>query len=295
VWSTPRSALSVPAGDERKVGHATAGPADEVILDLEDAVPPAQKTDALAWLVSRRWSGVRAELTVRVNAARSPWCHQEIAALAAADLPFRALLVPKVESAGDLAFAERLLDGCEAAAGRTTPLVLHALIETAAGIAALGEIARASRRLERLTLGYADLGASLGRSSGQDWTFYQESLLTHARARGLTAFDGPYLGVDDGPAFQATVARAAELGFDGKWVIHPRQLAAVNARFSPSEEQVAHARRVVQALDEAHRTGVGAVSLDGQMIDEALAVGARRVLARGTRADGDLLDPGTRH
>jgi len=137
--------------------------------------------------------------------------------------------------------------------------------------------------VQRLVVGYADLGASLGRRGSQSWLFHQESILCAARAAGLVAIDGPYLAVDDGDEFHAAVGAASDLGFDGKWVIHPRQINAVNARFTPSESEVAHAQRIVDTLTDAHEAGVGAVAIDGAMIDKALAVAARRVLARAGR------------
>ena len=280
----PRSLLSVPAGDYRKLTKALTSDADELILDLEDAVPPSGKPEALAALLATDWAGIRQQLTVRVNAPRTPWCHLELAALTAAPAPFRAVLVPKVESAGDLHFVDRLLDGAEAAAGRSRPLAVHALIESAQGIRGLNDIIVASRRLERLVLGYADLGASLGRQGSPSWLFHQESVLSAARGAGLAAIDGPYLGVDDGEDFLAAVDTAADLGFDGKWVIHPRQLGGVNARFTPSTDQIHQARRVVDALTQAHSAGVGAVAVDRQMVDEAVATAARRVLARADRS-----------
>ena len=281
----PRSVLSVPAGDEHKLVKALGSAADELILDLEDAVPPDRKAQALSELVARDWTGVTTPLTVRINAPGTPWCHSELTALAHAGLPFAAVLVPKVESAGDLHFVDRLLTGAEAAAGRRRPLGIHALIENAAGLRRLDAIAEASSRLQRLVIGYADFAASLGRQGAtSSWLFVQDSVLSAARSAGLAAVDGPYLGVDDGPEFSAAVDSAVALGFDGKWVIHPRQLPVVNDRFTPSMARVAQAGRVVDVLSQAHAEGRGAAALDGQMVDEAVAVAARRTLAQAARA-----------
>ena len=192
-------------------------------------------------------------------------------------------MLPKVEHPHDLAFADRLLAGAEAAAGRTTPVRLVALIETAAGLAAAAEIARASERLDGLVIGYADLAASLGRPSAgaaETWRFAQESVLVAARAAGIQAIDGPYLGTRDDDAFRASAAHARALGYDGKWAIHPAQLDALRETFTPTEEEVADAREVLAALERAAADGAGAVAADGQMLDEALALSARRVLAR---------------
>ena len=280
---TPRrSCLSVPGSSERMLAKAQGLPADEIVVDLEDAVAAGDKDAARERVVAALASWTGRAVSVRVNAPRSPWCHRDIAALAA--LPDRpaAIVVPKVEGAGDLAFVERLLDGVEAAAGRTRPLRVQALIETAAGLAAAREIAAASERLDALILGYADLAASLGRSAAgardlDAWRPAQELLLLAARAHGLQAIDGPHLGIAVDDAFTAAVARARDLGFDGKWAIHPSQVEALTTAFTPTEEELAGARDVIAALDAADR---GAVALDGQMLDEAVRAAALRTLAR---------------
>jgi citrate lyase subunit beta/citryl-CoA lyase len=283
-----RSCLSVPGSSERMLAKAPALDADELILDLEDAVAREAKDDARALVVDvlsdGRFDGRR--VGVRVNAPGTPWCHADVLALV--DAPaLSSLVLPKVESAGDLAFIDRLLDGAERAAGRPAPLRIQALIETAAGLAALREIAAASPRLEALILGYADLAGSLGRTvaGGGDldgWRPAQEAVLTAARANGLQAIDGPFLGVEVDVAFLAWARRAADAGFDGKWAIHPRQLAELNRVFTPSAEELARARAIVRALEQAGE-GRGAVALDGQMLDEALRVAALRTLARAGR------------
>jgi citrate lyase subunit beta/citryl-CoA lyase len=278
-----RCCLSVPGADERKIERASASEADEIVLDLEDSVPPGAKEDARAlvskWLASASRPGV----AIRVNTPRTPWCHEDIVACAQPGGPDRSIVVPKVETAGDLAFVDRLLDGVERASGREVPVTVQALIETAAGLANLADIVTASPRLRAVILGYADLGASLGRSADaglETWLPAQHSLLVAARSAGIAAIDGPFLAVDTGDGFSAGVERAAKLGFDGKWAIHPRQITPIITAFTPTPDEIAYARRVLDALGEAHTRGVGAVSVDGQMIDEALAVSARRTLAR---------------
>jgi citrate lyase subunit beta/citryl-CoA lyase len=263
--------------------------ADEIIIDLEDAVATSAKDEAretvLAALREPQWRDVHK--TVRVNAPRTPWCHADVIAMASLAEGPDSLIVPKVEGAGDLAFIDRLLDGVEAAAptGRA-PMRVQALIETAAGVAHLDEIAGASPRLDTLILGYADLSASLGRAAGaraelDSWRAIQDALLVAARTHDVAAIDGPYLGVAVDEGFTAAAERARDMGFDGKWAIHPAQVAALNALFTPSDEEVEHARAVIRALEEAERAGGrGAVALDGQMIDEAVRVAALRVLAR---------------
>lgn len=284
-----RSCLSVPGSSAAMLAKAPLRGADEVIIDLEDAVAAPAKDEArdtvVAALQEPQYAGVRT--AVRVNAARTPWCHADIVAMASAPVRPGTIIVPKVESAADLGFVERLLDGAEAAAGiDRPPLRVQALIETAAGVARLDEIAGATARLDALILGYADLSASLGRPAGagaelDSWRSIQDAVLVAARTHDVAAIDGPFLGIKVDAGFTAAAERARDMGFDGKWAIHPAQVAALNELFTPSDEAVEHARAVIDALEAAERDGgAGAVALDGQMLDEAVRVAALRVLAR---------------
>ncbi|WP_405150640.1 CoA ester lyase [Sphaerisporangium sp. NBC_01403] len=277
----PRSCLSVPGVDDRKIRKAWDSDADEIVLDLEDAVRASRKAEARTTVTALPGRTAGARVAIRVNAARTAWCHLDVIASAGPDGLPESIVLPKVESAGDLEFVDRLLDGAEAASGRTRPLGVQALIETAKGLANLREIVTASPRLRTLVLGYADLGASLGRSA-DSWSFAQDAVLVAARSAGLSAIDGPYLGLADDEAFHRCVLRARELGFDGKWVIHPRQIGTVNTVFTPGADEVAHARAVLDAL---RGSDAGAVELEGKMIDEAVAVAARRILARAEGAN----------
>jgi citrate lyase subunit beta/citryl-CoA lyase len=266
--------------------------ADEIVIDLEDAVAVSAKDEArdtvIAALADDVWQGV--SCSVRVNAPRTPWCHADIGALASSDRRPASIVVPKVESAGDLAFVERLLDGIEAAHPGGAPMRVQALIETAKGVSNVQEIAAASPRLDALILGYADLSASIGRAAGaaaplDSWLAIQDQILLAARANDIAAIDGPYLGIAVDEGFTAAAERARDMGFDGKWAIHPAQVPALNALFTPTGEEVDRARAVIAALEEAERTGgAGAVALDGQMLDEAVRVAALRVLARASVA-----------
>jgi citrate lyase subunit beta/citryl-CoA lyase len=279
-----KSVLCVPGGDERMIGKALRAGADEVVVDLEDSVAPADKDrarDLLGHAVARRTGASR--LAVRVNAVGSRWCHSDIAAAVAAGAD--SIVLPKVDSAADLTFADRLVSGLVAAADLPADAGpgLQALIETAAGLGRVGEIAGATPRLRALILGYADLGVSLGRAAEIGpalWAPVQDRVLVAARTCGVDAVDGPYLGVAVDEKFLAAIDHGARVGFDGKWAIHPRQIEPINAAFSPSDAEVARARRVIGALTAAHRGGRGAVDLDGDMIDEAVAAAARRTLAK---------------
>lgn len=271
--------LSVPASSDKLLGKARAVEDAEVLLDLEDAVKPEGKDEARARVAAFVTSGDWAadHITVRVNAPGTPWCHLDLLALAEAGFA-GSVVVPKVESPGDLAFVDLLLTG----AGASEDLRTQALIESARGLAEVDEIAWSSGRLEGLVLGYADLAASLGRSTeaARDlvaWGPARDAVLLAARAAEIAAIDGPWLGTQVDDPFLASARTAAGLGFDGKWAIHPQQLPALREAFAPSPEEVDRARRVLQALEEADG---GAVALDGEMLDEALAVAARRTLAR---------------
>jgi citrate lyase subunit beta / citryl-CoA lyase len=284
-----RACLVVPGSAAAKLAKAPGLGADEVVIDLEDAVAAQAKEQARAAVLTALreldWAGVT--VSVRVNAPRTPWCHGDLTALAGAGVALRSLVVPKAECAGDLAFVERLLDGAEAALGATRPqLRVQALIETAAGVARAQEIAASSPRLEALVVGYADLAASLGRTAAGAaelgmWDAAREAVLWAARANELQAIDGPYLGLAPDEGFRAAARRACDHGFDGKWAIQPAQIAPLTQIFMPSESEVAHARAVVAALDAAERNSAqGAVALDGQMVDEPVRLAALRVLAR---------------
>jgi citrate lyase subunit beta/citryl-CoA lyase len=289
-----RSCLSVPGSSDRKIQKALGLDVDELIFDLEDAVAVAAKDQARADVVAALAANPdqAARIAVRVNAPGSPWCHLDLIALAGADVPPATVILPKTESPDDVAFVDRLVAGVEAGTDVSMPLGVQALIETAAGLLWAAEIAASSERLETLILGYADLSVSLGRRppgpahpDGSAWDGARDTVVLAARAAGLQAIDGPYLGVAVDDDFLAAAGRARELGFDGKWAIHPAQVAALNDVFTPTDEDVARARKIVAALDEASADhGAGAVALDGAMLDEALRQWAIGVLASAARA-----------
>lgn len=291
-----RSCLSVPGSSPGMMAKAFGLDADELALDLEDAVAVDAKDgarrDVVAALGDRPDQAGRS--AVRVNAAGTPWCHLDLIAVAGAEVPPASVIVPKVDGRDDIAFVERLLDGVEAGAPPARPMRIQVLIESARGLGRATEIAAASPRIESLILGYADLGASLGRRpagidpQGPSWDAARDAVLVAARAAGAQAIDGPYLGVAVDDVFLAAARRARELGFDGKWAIHPSQVGALNEIFSPSAAEVDRARRIVAALEQAAlEQSRGAVALDGEMLDEAVRAQALRVLARaGAPAPG---------
>jgi citrate lyase beta subunit len=274
----------MPADDPAKTAKVASSRADLVILDLEDSVAPGGKPAALdnaIRLIEAADSAGGPTLAVRINALGSPWVVEELHRLGASASPLT-IVVPKVESVDDLMTVGDLLQR-----GPSSPAVhLLALIESARGVAAINEIAGCGGYLSGLIPGYADLSASLGRPIAGDpyrWLAIQDALVIAARANGIVVIDGPKLSVADDEEFVEAVRWARSLGFDGKWVIHPRQIDTVNDVFSPSTEEVAHAHEVIDQLAAAAASGRGAVAWNGQMLDEAVAVAARRVLARAAR------------
>jgi citrate lyase subunit beta / citryl-CoA lyase len=268
------------------LSKAVGLPADEIVIDLEDAVAADQKEPArelVAEFLSRGQS-VTAAVAVRVNALAGPWGERDVVELVQrAGRKIDSLIVPKVERLEDVAEVERLLN---AQRGPARDVRLQALVETAAGLLRVGEIAGASVRLEALILGYADLAASLGRAPGMtapaSWLYAQERVLVAARACGLQMIDGPYLEIRDEEGLRLRVEHVRALGFDGKWAVHPDQLAIVNAAFTPIAAEVARARAILEALDRAEERG--AVELHGEMIDEASRKHALQVIARSRAA-----------
>ena len=281
-----RSSLSVPGSSERMLAKAAALETDEIVVDLEDSVAfdaKDQARDLVGDLLAAERSFAVA-VAVRINPLSSPWGTRDVADLVERAGPrIGSLVIPKVESAEDVLAVDRLLSSVGEPAGGVG---LQALVETAGGLLRAGEIAAASPRLEAVILGYADLAASLGRAPGPAppgrWLHAQETVLVAARAAGLQAIDGPYLEIrdDDGLRLRAEHARA--LGYDGKWAVHPGQLAIINAAFTPVEEELSRARAILDALARAE--GRGAVELDGEMIDEASRRLALQVVARGRAA-----------
>jgi citrate lyase beta subunit len=248
----------------------------QVVLDLEDAVAPRAKEEARASLphALRALGGVD-RVGVRVNAPAIPDGIADLEAIAALERRPQLIVVPKVEGRQDL---EAVTSTLGSAADR---IALHALVETAGGLAGLAAIAGAPR-CEALVLGYADLSASLRRPPGSEsdpelWSAIQDQLIIHARARGIAAIDGPYLRVDDARAVLAAARAAKRRGFDAKWAIHPSQIAPIDAAFTPTAAEIDWARGVVAALDGPN--GTGSVPHGGAMVDEAVRKLALDILA----------------
>jgi citrate lyase beta subunit/acyl dehydratase len=253
--------------------HAKAlhADADEVVFDLEDAVAAdgkeAAREQLALTLASPEWAA-RA-IAVRVNAPGSPEHEADLAMCAAAGHAGLTIVVPKVQDAADV----------EAAAAIAS---VQALIETPAGLEAAASIA-AHPAVATLILGYADLAAALGRRGAERdlarWLVAQETLLVAARIGGAQAIDGPFFGLRDERGVSASATAARELGFDGKWAIHPAQVGPINRAFAPTPGERRWALSVTRAVDEAAASGGAAATVDGAMVDEAMVRQATRLLA----------------
>jgi citrate lyase subunit beta / citryl-CoA lyase len=295
-----RTTLAVPGSSPRFLARARDLPADEVFLDLEDAVAPAAKREARPLVAEALRTGdwgpkVRA---VRVNDARTGWAYGDVAEIVeqAGDC-LDVIVLPKVTSPADINWLHLLLGQVEQAAGLPAGRIgIEAQIEDAAGLAAVEKIAAASDRLEALVFGPADFMASLGMRSltvgaqpagyagGDAFHYAHLRILVAARAHGLQAIDGPFAAIGDVAGLQRSAASVAALGYDGKWVIHPSQIEPVNAEFSPAQDEYDRAELLLEAYDYYTGQGRGAAMLDGEMIDEASRKMALVAAARGRAA-----------
>lgn len=307
-----RSELAVPASNERMLEKAPTAGADVVFLDLEDAVAPDDKVqarvNAITALREQDWSSCA--VSVRINGLDTHWAYRDVVdVVEQAGEHLDLILVPKVNRPSDLEFVATLLDQIEQARG-LAPIGLCALIETAPGMANVERIAETRLdRLEALSFGVADYAASTrartvviggvtpeyavltdadadgGRSLhwGDPWHYALSRMIVACRANGLRPIDGPFGDFGDPDGYRMAARRAAALGCEGKWAIHPSQVPLANEVFSPLPEEVDRARRILVAMEEAAREGRGAVSLDGRLIDAASIKMAENVVARADR------------
>jgi citrate lyase beta subunit len=295
-----RSSLFVPAARWEMIEKAAASDADAVCLDLEDGLAPDRKALGRTQVIKAlgELDFGRRTRTVRINGVDTAHAYRDLVDVVEAvgdriDL----LMVPKIQEPADLLFVDRLVSQIELARGFSRRIGLEGQIETAAGFLAVREIARASPRLEALIFGPGDFAASMGMPTsgigafdehdelypGHRWHAPMQAIVAAARANGLRAIDGPFAAYTDEAGLERSARIGRALGFDGKQAIHPRQLGPINRTYSPTELEVAHARRVVEACDAAAREGRGTAGLDGTMIDLASVRIARVVLERHKR------------
>jgi citrate lyase subunit beta / citryl-CoA lyase len=273
-----RSVLYMPGANTRALEKARSLATDGLILDLEDAVAPDAKETARANIAASLAAGGygRRELVLRVNGLASPWGHGDLAA--AATMTLDAVLLPKVESADGVRQAEAVL----AQAGAPSGLAIWCMMETPLGMLHAEAIAAASPRVACLVMGTSDLTKDLHARHTRDRLPMLTSLglcLLAARAYGLAILDGVHLDLADAEGFAAQCRQGRELGFDGKTLIHPKQIDAANQAFAPSADEVEWARRIIAAHREAERAGKGIVLVDGKLIENLHVADAHRTVA----------------
>ena len=289
-----RSELAVPGSRPELFEKAAMSRADYVFLDLEDAVSPDEKETArhnvIAALGDIDWRAAGKTVSVRINGLDTHYMYRDlIDVVEKAGAHLDTILVPKVGVPGDIYTVDALVTQIEQAKGFSHRIGVEALIETALGMANVEAVAGSSPRLEALHFGVADYAASCRARTitigglnpdypGDQWHSALSRLLVACRANGLRAIDGPFGDFGDPEGFTAGARRAAALGYDGKWAIHPSQVDLANEVFTPPPSEVEVARRVLVALEEAAAAGRGAAQLDGRMIDAASARMAHNVV-----------------
>jgi malyl-CoA/(S)-citramalyl-CoA lyase len=312
-----RSELAVPGSNPAMFEKAANSAADVVFLDVEDAVAPDDKAQArkniIQGLNDIDWG--RKSMMVRINGLDTHYMYRDVVDIVEACPRLDMILIPKVGTAADVYAIDMMVTQIETAMGRTKRIGFEVLIETALGMANVEAIAQSSKRLEAMSFGVADYAAStrarttviggVNKDSGvlsdrdadgkreyfwtDPWHAAQTRMMVACRAYGLRPIDGPFGDFSDPDGYVAAANRAAVLGYEGKWAIHPSQIALANQVYTPSEAEVTRARRIMQAMDEAAKAGKGAVSLDGRMIDiasirmaEALLVKAEQIGGQGS-------------
>ncbi|MBV8975872.1 MAG: CoA ester lyase [Alphaproteobacteria bacterium] len=306
-----RSKLFVPGSRPSLFEKAAAGPADVVCLDLEDAVAPSDKDAARANIVSALnevdWRGKT--ITVRINGLDTDFCYRDVIALVEkGGERLDAIMIPKVGTAADVYAIDMLVTQASSFVGRRKRIGLEVIIETVLGLTNIDAIAASSKRLESLHFGSADYAASqrmrttnIGggnadyvmltdkhpaqpreRHWNDLWHYPLFRMVQAARAHGLMAIDGPFGDYGDADGFNAQAMRTAILGCEGKWAIHPSQVALANAIYTPPEKEFERAEAILAAMADAQAKGLGAVALNGVLIDAASIRQAQTIVTQMT-------------
>ncbi|MFV0439073.1 MAG: HpcH/HpaI aldolase/citrate lyase family protein [Desulfopila sp.] len=290
-----RSNLSVPGHVEKMHDKAGQSPADVLMFDLEDSVPLEQKERARAQVIAslHRLDLSTKTVTVRINGLDTPFGYRDLLEVAEeAGATIDAIVVPKVNGAGDIHFVDRLLSGIELQKGIDRTIGIEASIETAAGLLHGAEIAAASPRVLSLVFGIADYSASVGARlvsisghgeaeehlyPGHRWHYPLAKIVMTAKAHGIMAIDAPYGNFKDNEGLAKSAMLACALGCDGKWAIHPGQIETINTVFTPAADEIALAAKILAANDQAIAAGRGAVAVEGRMVDQATVRLARQL------------------
>lgn len=282
-----RSELAVPGSNPKMFDKAAESDVDFIFLDLEDAVAPDDKPKARENIIQALndidWKGKKKTMSIRINGLDTHYMYRDVVDIVEkAGNNLDTILIPKVGVPADVYMVDCLITQIEEAKGIEHKIGLECLIETALGMANVEAIATSSRRLEAMHFGVADYAASnrartvsIGGLTpdypGDQWHAAMTRMTVACRAYGLRPIDGPFGDIQDKNGYIAAAKRAAALGIEGKWAIHPTQIELANDVFSPPEADVDWARRTLKALKEASEQGKGAVQVDGKMIDAASA------------------------
>ncbi|MEX0875596.1 MAG: CoA ester lyase [Actinomycetota bacterium] len=279
-----RSCLSVPASSPKMLGKAPGLPADEIFMDLEDSVAPAEKEGArknvVAALKDNDYSGKT--VVLRINGVYTHWCYRDIIEITEqVGDRIDCIMIPKVQWASDVTFVADLLRMIEETNGFQRRVGLEAQIENAQGLTNIDEIAAASDRLETLIFGPGDMAAAMGMPHstvgqivreypGDHWHWILMRILVAARNQNLQAIDGPFAAIRDLDGFREIAMRSRQLGYDGKWALNPDQIPILNEIFTPSQKEYDHAEDILEAYQKAtEEDRTGAVMFGEEMIDEA--------------------------
>ncbi|MEX0991571.1 MAG: CoA ester lyase [Actinomycetota bacterium] len=299
ITRTRRSCLAVPASNPRMLEKAQGLQVDEIFFDLEDAVAPSAKDEARAnaieWLNKGDWTGKT--MVVRINGVQTDWCYKDIVELVSgAGDKLDCIMIPKPESAHQVQFVEDLVRMVENDNGISTPIGFELIIESAAALTYIDEIATASDRIETLIFGYADMSASLGLPAipaGSPMPGYPGDhlhaglfqVIVAARTFGLQAIDGPFVAIQDIDGLRERAIKSKGLGYEGKWALHPGQIEVLHEVFTPTQEEFNRAEAIIERYEQAKAEGLGAVMFMKDMLDEAVLKQAQVVTGRG-RASG---------
>ncbi len=283
-----RSMLYVPGSSEKMINKSTGLEVDSLIIDLEDAVAALEKDNAralVADLLQKVDFGDK-EKNVRINSLETPHGEKDIKTV----VPSKphGIIIPKVNCAEDVKKVEKVVDEAEKSAGIDGGSInLMAMIETAQGIANIDEIAESTKRMKALLFGAADYTKETrGRITAErlEAVYPLNRILIAARCAGIDAIDSPYFNVRDEEGLIHHTQFVVNMGFDGKSVIHPGQIAPVNKLFSPSEQEIAFARKIIDAYETAKKEGKGAIEVDGELVEQLHVDNAKRVILKAEKA-----------